>query len=67
MVCAHCKTENPVGSGYCFNCGRDISKSAEEPPVCTQVPEPATREQIIANVDINGTVLVVSNTSGLSE
>jgi len=62
MVCAHCKTENPVGSGYCFSCGRDISKSAAEPPIGAQVPKPAPREQIIASVDINGNVLVVSNT-----
>lgn len=62
MVCAHCRTENPAGSGYCFNCGRDISKSASEPIVSAPTPKPAPREQIIANVDINGTLLVVSNT-----
>jgi len=61
MVCANCKTENPAGSGYCFNCGRDMSKSAAEPPVCAQPSKPAPREQITANVDINGTLLVVSN------
>lgn len=62
MVCAHCSTENPAGSGHCFNCGGDMSKSAAEPPVRAQAPKPAPREQIIANVDINGTLLAVSNT-----
>ena len=31
MICAHCRTQNPTGSRYCFNCGRDVSKSAPEP------------------------------------
>ena len=62
MVCTHCRTENPAGSGYCFNCGRDMSKSAAESPVGSPVPQPAPRKQIVANVDVNGTLLAVSDT-----
>jgi hypothetical protein len=62
MVCAHCRTQNPVGSMHCFNCGRDISKSTAEPIESAPVRKPASAEQIIGNVDINGTLLVINNT-----
>ena len=62
MVCAHCRTENPLGSMHCFNCGRDISKSTAEPIEPAPVRKPASVEQIVGNVDINGTLLVISNT-----
>jgi hypothetical protein len=62
MVCAQCGTQNPVGSTNCFSCGRDISKSVAEPIQSAPVRKPASTEQIIGNVDINGTPLVVSNT-----
>ena len=48
MVCAHCRTENPLGSMHCFNCGRDISKSTAEPiepaPVRDLLPQISTTE-----------------------
>jgi hypothetical protein len=62
MVCAHCRTQNPAGSSHCFNCGRDLSKSIVELIEPAPVHKPASAEQIIGNVDINGTLLVVSNT-----
>ena len=62
MVCAHCRTQNPEGSKHCFNCGRDIDKSTAEPIESVPAPKPVPPEQIIGNVDINGTLLVISNT-----
>ena len=62
MVCAHCKAQNPASSKHCFNCGRDMSKSTAEPIESAPAQNPASAEQIIGNVDINGTLLVISNT-----
>jgi hypothetical protein len=61
MVCAHCKAKNPAGSTHCFNCGRDVTKSTIpiEPASTSKVASP---EEIIGSIDINGTLLVVSNT-----
>lgn len=62
MVCAHCRTENPAGSGYCFNCGSGIGKDDARPVVSVPATKPVPPEQIIGSVDINGTSLVVSKT-----
>jgi hypothetical protein len=63
MICAHCRTQNPARSTHCFNCGRDVSKSTAEPIQPLTVHKPAASEQIIGNVDINGTLLVISDNS----
>ena len=62
MICKHCKTQNPDGSIHCFNCGRDFSKSSAETIEPAPVRKSASAEQIVGNVDINGTLLVISNT-----